>query len=55
MKLQLVRDLVKSIKNNRSVFIKKRNAELKSSKQKAAIVAVLDQAVIANNSIWSAK
>ena len=46
---------MKSVKKKRNVFIKKKSAELKSSKQEAAVVAVLDRAVDAQSSIWSAK
>ena len=54
VKVQLVRDLTKSLKKGQTLFINKRKAELLKKKKHGAIVSAIENRLHSQLSIWSA-
>ena len=54
VKVQLVRDLTKSLKKGQTLFINKRKAELLKIKKHEAIVSAIENRLHSQLSIWSA-
>ena len=55
IKVQLVRDLIKSLNKRPVLFLKKKQAEIKLKKQKMAINKSLETAFVTERIIWSSK
>ena len=55
IKVQLVRDLIKSLNKRPVLFLKKKQAEIKLKKQKMAINKSLEAAFVTERIIWSSK
>ena len=55
IKLQLVRDLVKSLNKKSVLFLNKKKEEIKIDKQKAAISSSMEAAFVSKRTIWSSK
>ena len=55
VKLQLVSDLVRFLKKDPIIFLKKKQAEIKLKKQNDAINSSLEAAFVSKRTIWSSK
>ena len=55
VKVQLIRDLVKSLKKNKTLFINKKKIEIRNKQQKKAIAIAIENRLRSKESIWSAK
>ena len=55
IKVQVVRDLMKSLNRRAELFIKKKHAEQRKVKQQAAIRTALDSTMASKQTIWSSK